>query len=342
MVNGIIIVGWRSDEGAFLVDASPENTEVDGQDLMNLFSLHRMAANGIMEKAGPDFNYLRLSDGSFIASWYSGFRTTKYIGKPNFCVALVLRQGENPNAWEEPLRPICFNVLSKLEDDDLLSYMDYVLSNINQGFAIEPFEGYVADTGDSAPVQEVAKTSVPNLLGTSTPAPAQPAAADDDFSDLLAMAEEQASARQGSESRGAGGVDPFASASNPFGASSAQSADPFAGDPFASKAKAAPSGGFTPATSPSVASPKGLPLPTDDPAPETRAILQELQNLDRTMPSKPSGDDQNAIFAFYEKKVAFLEAKIGVFGKLIRGLQAKEVELNEKNDLIAKLLALLS
>ncbi len=43
-----------------------------------------------------------------------------------------------------------------------------------------------------------------------------------------------------------------------------------------------------------------------------------------------------------EKKVGFLEQKITVLSKLIRGLQAKELEVNEKNELIAKLLALLS
>ena len=60
------------------------------------------------------------------------------------------------------------------------------------------------------------------------------------------------------------------------------------------------------------------------------------------MPTQPKTDDKDQIFAYLEKKVGFLEQKITVLSKLIRGLQAKELEVNEKNELIAKLLALLS
>ncbi len=63
MIDAIFIIGWRSDTGAYLVDIYPEEVEIDGQDLTNIFSLHRMAANGIMERATQDFNYIRIFNG---------------------------------------------------------------------------------------------------------------------------------------------------------------------------------------------------------------------------------------------------------------------------------------
>ena len=123
----------------------------------------------------------------------------------------------------------------------------------------------------------------------------------------------------------------FAGGSDPFGTSSGGE------DPFAASGAPAGFGGPAPATGPSMAS-----MAPSDGTPMADSVLQELKKLDRTMPSNPGSANREAQFAFLEKKVAFLEAKIGVLSKLIRGLQAKEIELNEKNDLIGKLLALLS
>ncbi len=95
MVDAIIIIGWRSDAGAYLVDSYPPGVEIDGQDLLNLFSLHRMSANNNMDRAIANFNFLKI-EGYSLVSWYSGFRSTKYLGRPDFCVALMISQGGNP------------------------------------------------------------------------------------------------------------------------------------------------------------------------------------------------------------------------------------------------------
>jgi hypothetical protein len=340
MVSGICIVGWRSDAGAYLVDSYPEGIEIDGQDLMNLFSLHRMAANGVMDKAGPDFNYLRLSEGFTLVSWYSGFRTTEYIAKPNFCVVLVLEAGENANAYEDQLRVICYNVLTRIEDNDFYEYMEGILDDVNGGYQIDPLEGYIGegsvveedvfdDIGDPFEDEPVSTPPSNNIApAASSPAPAQ----DDDFSELLALAEEQSSVNNGTTNGGTMANDPFSTSEDPF-ASNKGGSETFAGDPFENSASSSSS---------SFSSPPSPSMSANDSAPETAIIIQELKKLDRTVPKKPNSTDRNVQFKHMEKQVNYLEAKITILSKLIRGLQAKEIELKDKNELIAKLLALLS
>lgn len=330
-VDAIVVIGWRSDAGAYLVDSYPQGVEMDGQDLLNLFSLHRMLANNNLDKAIPNFNFLKI-EGFTLVSWYSGFRTTKYLARPDFCVALLISGGGSPNIWEDQLKIVAYNVLSKLESSDFQAYLQKVIDSIRADEKIEPFEGF----NSSEPEIPVKSATPPKPLPTVTSSSPKPKKkVDDDFSDLLALAETQANETSGVDSAFKTGADPFASGKDPFASSAA--------DPFA---KAGSSDPFASAANTSKASTAATSIPSGkenlSSTPETNLILDELKNIDKKMPSQPAADNKDQLFAYLEKKITLLEAKITVLSKLIRGLQAKEVELNEKNDLIAKLLALLS
>jgi hypothetical protein len=325
-VDAIVIIGWRSDAGAYLVDSYPQGVEIDPQDLMNLFSLHRMGANNDLSKAVANFNFLRI-EGYIMASWYSGFQSTKYIGRPNFCVSILIPAHENPNKWEDQLEIITYNILSSLESRNFGNVMAEIYDNLNAGLPIKPFEGFVRTEdalASAAPPTRAASPTAPR----SAPAPAPKPA--DDFSDLLSLVD-----TGGDNSAGKSGTsDPFATGGDPFAATGAKSSDPFANDPFAKKsavASAAPAAiGATPA--------KAGPV---DPQAQSKAVIAELEKIDRGMPQRPNTDNADQMVKFLEKKVAFLESKIAILSKLVQNLQAKEMELNEKNDLIAKFLALL-
>ena len=351
MIEAILVIGWRSDIGAYLVDIYPEDYEVDPQDLTNIFKAHRMAANGIMERAVQDFNYIRLFDGRKLVSWYSGFRTTNYLSKPNFCGAMILSPDENPNKREELLHVVTYNILEHLEDPDFMDYLAQLLEGLNEGFLVEPEDGYpgLYDPDSESFDVDATEQSSQGAEQQSTKSNAEQSKTEDyeaEFDELLALAEDQ-SAEPPSESEfSPSSEEKSFSSSDPFGSSA--SSDPFSSssssDPFSSSSSSAQEdgGSFKPSTedfpkSTTAASSAQIPE-----SPEAEEILAELNNLDRTMPKKPTSGEQADLFNYLEKKVAFLESKINSLSKLVGTLQRKEIEIKEKNEVIAKLLALLS
>ncbi len=255
-----------------------------------------------------------------IASWYSGFRTTKYLVEPNFCVALLLSEDENPNKWEQQLHVIAYNILNRLEDSDLMEYAGQIMDGVNEGYQVQEDEGYPglfipgeSETG-LEDIPEPVKESKPIL--SKVP---ETASYEAEFDELLSLAEDQSQSNQDSffsPTPSSGGSDPFGSSG--------------AADPFSSG-----SSGF--------GTPSSEPIPSNvSGAPESKEILMKLQNLERTMPKKPASADKDTQFNYLEKKVAFLEEKINVLSGLINTLQRKELEIKDKNEVIAKLMALLS
>ncbi len=327
MVEGIFVVGWRSDSGAFIVTQYPK-LDIDDQDVLNLFNLHRM--NNFKE---PNFNYIK-SKFYTLASWYSGFHDVDYIAKPNYCVGLYLATNENPNQYESVLKVVTNNVLYHLNDADLETYLFDVLDKITSGRGDEiKLEEY----GGEKTKREIKKI---DAVKKGTAPAAKSTAPEDPFGDILALTKEMDDLSKSNDDGKAAFSTPASSSSgtNPFGGA----ADPFGGasnDPFGGGSATIP------AASKSAPQVKNLqpiaPGKTGVKEVDIDYIVNELNRLDGMMPKSAGSGDKDAYFNFLEKKVNILEQKINVMSTLIKNVQMKEAEITQKNDLIKKLLALL-
>ena len=330
MVEGIFIVGWRSDSGAFIVDQYPK-LDIDDQDVMNLFNLHRM--NNFKE---PNFNYLK-SKFYTLASWYSGFYDVDYIGKANYCVGLYLATNENPNQYESILKVVTNNVLLHLNDPDLETYLFTVLDLITSGRGDQI---QLEESGGEKTKREIKKIDA--IKKESAPA-AKSVEPEDPFGDILALTKEMDElSKTGDDSKSLFQQSGAQSAAdNPFGGSSA---DPFggsSGNPFGG----ASTNAFASSSKPIAAPVKNLqpiaPGKTGAKEMEIEYIINELNKLDGMMPKIAGSGDKEAYFNFLEKKVNILEEKITILTALIKNVQMKNAEIAQKNELIKKLLALL-
>lgn len=331
MVEGIFIVGWRSDSGAFIVDQYPK-LDIDDHDVMNLFNLHRM--NNFKD---PNFNYLR-SKYYTLASWYSGFNDVDYIAKPNYCVGLYLSTDENPNQYEHVLKIITNNVLLHLNDSDLETQLFNILDLLTAGL----YDNIkLEERGGQKTITEIKKI---DAIRRDSPSQS-PAKEEDPFGDILALTEEMDSLGKSSvQAKSGPSGSPFGSSSgSPFG-SSQPSASPFGSSqasPFgSSQPSASPFGG---SSAPSTPAKSLQPIAQGQASKETNIeyIIGELNRLDSMIPKSAGSTDREAYFAFLEKKVNILEQKIGVMNILIKNVQMKDVEIAQKNELIKKLIALL-
>ncbi len=351
MPQGIVIIAWRNDVGAYLLDSFPENIEVDGQDLMQIYNMHRFRATD------PNFQFVKIGADLNLASFYSGGYKSNFIGKPNYCVTLLLDRNENAIQYERVLIKATNNLLRHLNDDDFEIYMSDVYAKIKAGdfdaIKIERSEGEVIPELDEA--QDAGSQEISEERAI--------------FENLVAAAEEIESGDEADQAAfdQTGTADPFGSTANPFGDSPAAK-DPFATDPFTAKpAPAVPSAdpfAADPfAAQPAPATPKADPFATDPfaakstpaakpavpmmkPAgPSTPQLIKDLKILDMKKPSAPA--DQKAMaekdrVEYLENLVSWFEQKLSMLSKIAKKLQEKEAEVTEKDELIGKLLLLLS
>ncbi len=327
MVEGIFVVGWRSDSGAFIVTQYPK-LDIDDQDVLNLFNLHRM--NNFKE---PNFNYIK-SKFYTLASWYSGFHDVDYIAKANYCVGLYLGTNENPNQYESVLKTITNNVLYHLNDPDLETYLFDILDKLTSGRVNEiQWEEH----GGEKTKREIKKIDAVKKGPTTAEKSTAP---EDPFGDILALTKEMdelsktdddGKAAFSSPASIPSGGNPFGSAADPFGGASA--------DPFG--------GGSSNLSTAAIKAPQTQnlqPIPTSKKQSndmDIEQIINELNRLDGMMPKSAGSGDKEAYFNFLEKKVNILEQKINVMARLVKNIQIKDAEIAQKNDLIKKLIALL-
>ncbi len=93
------------------MESYPEGIEADGQDIMQVYNLHRFRTTD------PNFQFIKIGDVNF-SSYYSGGYKSNYIGKPNYCVTLLLEATDNPSKYERVLLKACNNLLLHMNDDD--------------------------------------------------------------------------------------------------------------------------------------------------------------------------------------------------------------------------------
>lgn len=96
MARGISVIRWDDKIGAFLTFQHPLDFAISVDDVMAVYNIHRQ------NTLEPNFGVL--TKGTFrVASFFTGLKTTKYVGAPNFTVTLFLDSSENPVSFKKIL-----------------------------------------------------------------------------------------------------------------------------------------------------------------------------------------------------------------------------------------------
>lgn len=313
-----MILAWRNDVGAYILESYPEGIEADGQDIMQVYNLHRFRTTD------PNFQFIKIGDVNF-SSYYSGGYKSNYIGKPNYCVTLLLEASDNPSKYERVLLKACNNLLLHMNDDDfdlmLQKYYMKISSGDFDSIKIERQEGVPAPKeegeGGSEEVSDERKILENLIASTDT---------------------DEAKAEEKGGTSGAVSKDPFSGAvkapvaadpfaANPFGASSTvgtTKADPFAANPFQQ-----------------AESVTQIVVPVVDRSPKSGKLLMDLKTEELKRPKPPTNMTTEQKVSYLEELVDHFEKKLGILSKIASALQEKEKLMEEKDKLIGKLLLLL-
>ncbi len=316
-VKGLMILAWRNDVGAYILESYPENLEADGQDIMQVYNLHRFRTTD------PNFQFIKIGDSNY-SSYYSGGYKSNYIGKPNYCVTLQLEASDNSSKYERVLLKACNNLLLHMNDDDfdlmLQKYYKIIASGDFESIKIERQEGVPAPKeegeGGSEEVSDERKILENLIASTDT----EEAKTEDKGAASGGVSKDPFSGA----AKAPTGVDPFAA--NPFSGSAtgSSSADPFAVNPF----QQAESVGQ-------------VVVPVIDRSPKSGKLLMDLKTEELKRPKPPASMTTEQKVGFLEELVDHFEKKLGILSKIASALQEKEKLMEEKDKLIGKLLLLL-
>lgn len=346
-MKGIAVVSWRDDVGAYIFSAYPESIKEILEDyVMNLYNAHRFRST---EK---NFQMMKRS-GFNAASFYSGGYQSNYIGKPNYCVTLLLGDEENPVEYERVLIKVTNNLLTKLDDDDF----DYLLMDMFQKLDAKEFDEIKVDRGaidldeeSPAPKKKFATTSSISMSEEEKI-----------FADLMDSTEFSADTEKDSKladfesagsAGGATGTDPFAE--DPFsgggGGGGGATADPFGGGgggpKAAPKANAFAEDPFATSQKPDLAKAFGIDetigkrmfKETKSSAADIIRNLDLLESKKPEPPADPSDKEKN--YEYLKDLVDFLEEKVKILGTLVTSVRELEKAQEEKDAIIGKLLLL--
>ncbi|MHA1274245.1 MAG: hypothetical protein ACTSQJ_00745 [Promethearchaeota archaeon] len=324
MVKAILIIGFRADVGAYVIDSYPE-FDVDDVDVMNIYNLHRFRTT--------ERNFQIIKQGGMnIASYYSGFKNTNYIGAPDHCITLILEENDNPNDYEKVLIKVTNNLLTQLGKDDF----DFTLRDIFLKLDEKEFDEIKVSRDIKFEEEQVKKVKI------ATTSSATLSEEEKIFQDLLdsselGVADKEFDNKLSDFEKSTISGDPFGGASaDPFGGagSAKDSRDIYAENPFDEAIK--PS--FEKAVGLDEAIGKTMFEKTKTTAAE---IIKNLDRLENQKPIKPSDASKEAKFKYLEDLVGFLSEKVKILGSLANHVKELEKSHEEKDKLIGKLLLLL-
>ncbi|MFX0097931.1 MAG: hypothetical protein ACFE7E_09250 [Candidatus Hodarchaeota archaeon] len=115
MPKGIVVIRWDDKVGAVLEAKHPSDFEIDQEHVMRIFTTHALGS------ANPGFMSMRIEDLN-VASYYTGIMSG---GQNQYCISLVLEEGEDADAFEETLSEVSKEILEKAESQEM---MDFILS----------------------------------------------------------------------------------------------------------------------------------------------------------------------------------------------------------------------
>lgn len=331
-MKAILIIGFRADVGAYIVYSYPSfDAESSNLDVMNIYNLHRFRTTE------RNFQTI-LQGGHNIASYYSGFKNTNYIGAPDYCVTLLLDKDDNPNQYEKVLIKITNNLLSKLGSSEI----DMLMSEIFESLELKDFEDIKVERADIDLDEKPVEHKAIATISSATISEEEKIFADLMESDDLGVADKEFDSKI-SDFEEAEPADPF-SGGGP-------KADPFAADPFATSTKATTSDQFAenpfdeaqkPSMSKAFLGDEALGMKMFEQKRTSAAeIVKKLDSLEGNKPEKPDSDDKEANYKYLEELVAFLEEKVKMLGTLANSVRDLEKSHEEKDQLIGKLLLLL-
>ena len=100
MPNGIVVLGWRDDIGAYLLAQHPHDFALSVDNVMSIYNVHRQ------NSLEPNFGYLSTKNLK-VASFFTGMKTTRYLGPaPNFTVGILLQKQENAVSFKKVIESV--------------------------------------------------------------------------------------------------------------------------------------------------------------------------------------------------------------------------------------------
>lgn len=332
MVKALLILAWRDDVGAYILHSYPPHLaaveDIDGQDLMNLYNLHRFRST--------DKNFQIVKRGSFnVASFYSGGYQSNYIGKPNYCVTLLLDEKDNPMEYEKTLIKVANNLLSLMDKPDF----DLLLEDIYVKLRDKQFSDIKVSHGEFEFEAEVKEESAVKKTRATT----QSVSVSEEekiFADLMQSQDLNIKAsdhdtKMADFKKTFSTGDPFsgpAKSADPFGMAAKR--DIYAENPFDAAQKPVVEKGF--------GFDEALGKTMFEKKKSTAAeIVSKLDSLETTKPEKVAEADKEKKFKYLETLVGFLEEKVRILGLLANQVKDIEKSQDEKDQLIGKLLLLL-
>ena len=73
MPDGIVVLGWRDDIGAYLLAQHPNDFSLSVDSVMSIYNVHRQ------NSLEPNFGYLSTKELK-VASFFTGMKTTRFLG----------------------------------------------------------------------------------------------------------------------------------------------------------------------------------------------------------------------------------------------------------------------
>ncbi|MHA1274079.1 MAG: hypothetical protein ACTSQS_11675 [Promethearchaeota archaeon] len=328
MLRAILVLGFRADVGAYVIDYYPHDFDPELVDAMNVYNLHRFRTTE------RNFKIIQTA-GQNLASYYSGFKNTNYIGQPDHCITLVLDKGDNPAEYEKVLIKVTNNLLTTLGTDEF----DEVIQETFELLREKNFDEIKVIRGASIPSEEEStKKEVIPTISSASLSDEEKIFAELMESEELSQTDSAFDSKMADFEKSLSG-DPFSggsSVSDPFGGGAAQagSRDIFAENPF----DAAQKPSFEAAFGVDETVGKTLFQKKKTTAAE---IVAKLDSLEKSKPKKPDTDDKEALFKYLEALVGFLEEKVKILGTLANEVKELQKADEEKDQLIGKLLLML-
>lgn len=329
MLKAIVILGFRADVGSYLIDKYPESFDAEAIDAMNIYNLHRFRTTK------RNFQAIK-QHGRNIASYYSGFKNTNYIGKPDHVVALILDEEENANDYEKVLVKVTNNLLALLGSDDF----DYEIMNIYTLLDQKDFDGIKVAKGTANLEEEAVEKKKIATTSSASLSDEEKIFADLMDSEDLGVEDGAFDSKMNDFEKSFSTEDPFAGgAADPFGGGGTKSASEDSRDIYAENP-------FDSAQKPSFEKAMGL----DEAVGKTMFqkkkttaanIVQRLDSLEAKKPQKPAESDKESKYKYLEALLGFLDEKVKVLGELAKQVKDLQNADQEKDQLIGKLLLLL-
>jgi chromosome segregation ATPase len=137
-MKGIVILSFHKKPGAFVDREYPKGISkrlgFNDTEQNKVYSLHRM------RNMRPNYLFLKEKN-ILLASFFSGFDSKHFIGRPNQCVTIFLDK-ENPTIWEDILRRATVDLLPEL---DKVRGGEIPETGLSSDPKYEPFDLYLRD-----------------------------------------------------------------------------------------------------------------------------------------------------------------------------------------------------